>query len=289
MKHNISLLSLLCVAACMTLAGCDKIEADEYGRHVIFSGASGAWQDGPAVTDHATRVLLEKYTGVRCTNCPYADVVIATAKEKYGSSLIPVAIHDSSVFAKPYNGYPDLRTEDGNTWSKFFGIYSYPSALINRTKQGDRIFILNPTAQMNPTIDDALEATSPVALEVQAQLSDSGLSVTANLEYLRQEDGALTLTLLLMEDSIVTKQSMPDATTQEGYVQNHVLRDVITDVWGLDVDADGQAGTRRTTTVTYRDMKAEWVPRSCHVVAFVSYKDSRVIANVAECGITGAL
>lgn len=283
MKRIISIFSIMSLAATFMLGSCDKIEADENGNYVTFAGATGEWVDGNGVSDHSQRVFLEKYTGVRCINCPVADGVINDAKAKYGNQLIPVAIHDSGIFSRPYAGYPDLRTDDGDTWSKFFGISEYPSSLLNRAESGKSAHIINPTNSMDGNIDALLAASPAVAIGISSQAMNNSLSITTNVEYLQNVSERLTLTLLLMEDSIVAKQSQPDGTTNEAYVHNHVLRDVITDVWGMDVDADGKQGTRRATTIVFSGIKGDWNLSRCHVVAFVSYKDSRVVLNAAEC------
>ncbi|MDY5969253.1 MAG: Omp28 family outer membrane lipoprotein [Bacteroidales bacterium] len=284
MKRIISIFNILSLAALFAFSSCDKIEADDNGNYITFAGATGEWTDGGTVSDHSQRVFLEKYTGVRCINCPTADAVIHDAMSKYGPKLIPVAIHDSGTFSRPFSGNPDLRTEDGNVWSKYFGVVQYPSALINRSLKEGSANIADPTSSMDGAIDAILGISPSIAVEVNSQKTGGGtLNISTKVEFLQNVEEKLTLTLLLMEDSIIAKQSQPNGTTNDAYVHNHVLRDVITDVWGMDVDADGRQGTRRAVTIDYNGLKSDWNLARCHVVAIVSNKDSRAVVNAAEC------
>ena len=64
------------LASVFIFVSCDKIEQENY---LVFSGAAGEWYEGTGVSDHSQRAIIEKYTGVRCVNCPSADVAIAAA------------------------------------------------------------------------------------------------------------------------------------------------------------------------------------------------------------------
>jgi hypothetical protein len=276
-------LFLCALASLALLASCDKIEEGDY---TTFAGAAGTWVNGEGVTDQSQRVLLEKYTGPRCVNCPTADVVITTAMGTFGNKLIPVAIHDSSYFGNPLADV-DLRTDDGNTWSTSFGLLTAakPLALLNRQKSGDVFIQYVPTGSMDGDIQSILSQSAKVAVAVEAGTANDTMTIDVNLQFLQNVSDALTLTLFIMEDSIVAPQEMPDGTENVNYIHNHVLRDVITDVWGNDVDADGKQGTKRFCRFKYTGMKSNWNLEHCHIVAFVSYKTSRSILNAAECEI----
>ena len=97
----------------------------------------------------------------------------------------------------------------------------------------------------------------------------------------------MTLTLLVVEDKILTTQQSktPDGIIEiENYEQNHVLRDVVTDAWGIDVVADGQQGTKRMIVLPLSLAESQ-VPDNCHVIAFVSNKATREIFNAAQCDL----
>ncbi len=278
-------LSLLCIAL-LTLASCDKIEENNY---IIYSGAEGEWMDGTGVSDQSQRALIEKYTGVRCVNCPKADTAILNALQQYGDKLIAVSIHDSNMaFTRPIGDSPDLRTPDGHAWSYYFGVLGlgqYPSAMVNRALSGGHFSLFTPTSGINDRVDAVINGSTQVAVAVTAQQQNGGITIDVNLEYVQQMSDELTLTLMLMEDGIVATQRQWNGADDENYVHNHVLRDVITDLWGADIDADGKTGTKRHAQFTYTQAQSDWNLDNCHVVAFVSKKSSREIVNVAECEV----
>lgn len=272
----------LLAASLLAFASCDKIESDNYLR---FAGQSGTWYDGNGVENPQQRVFLEKYTGVKCVNCPTADEVITASLEKYDGQLIAVAIHDSSNFSIPYPNNPDLRSEAGNQWSRYFGIRasgSYPAAMINRPKNGDGYEIIDPGAGVDAHIERYINNTPTVGIEVASSWENGMALIDVDIEYLTDVDAEQTLTVFIMEDGIVAKQKLPEGDPDPNYVQNHVLRTVITDIWGDEVKADGKAGTQRTVRYTYSP-NIEWVAANCHVVAIISDKESKTVINVAEC------
>ena len=65
---------------CLLLVGCDRISEDE---RLIYEKPEPAQRV----------VLLEDFTGQRCTNCPKATEVIAQLQETYGDALVAVGIH----------------------------------------------------------------------------------------------------------------------------------------------------------------------------------------------------
>lgn len=276
--------SLFAIIALITLGltACDKIAEDEY---IVYAGAVGAWYDDNATIDATQRALVEKYTGVRCKNCPTADEVIHAAQQQYGSQLVAVAIHPKgSNYTIPFSGEPDLSTEDGRLWNDAFGFSAYPQAMMSR--QGESFV---PTTNFDSRVDAIVGGNAKVAIAVKCQAhdADDSLSITVQLAFIQPVSEALNVTLLISEDGIVTTQKMPDGSDATGYVQNHVLREVITDTWGTEVDkgsANGASGSKRIAQFVYLP-QAEWNLANCHIVAFVSNRDTKEILNVAECSI----
>lgn len=272
-----------CFAA--LFVSCDKIESDNY---IVFSGAVGQWYDGNGVADKTQRAILEKYTGVRCVNCPTADSAIAVAVDQYGHRLIALSIHDSSSFTLPYNDNPRLSTPDGQAWSQFFGVRAaavYPNAIVNRANNGGAWDLFTPTSGINARVDNIVNQPAKIAVAASATKQSDNVSITVDIELLQNIADDLTLTLLIMEDGINATQLMPDGTRNTEYIHNHVLRDVITDIWGADIEMNGTNGEKRMATFLYSEYDQQWNLDNCHIVAMISNKETREILNVAECGI----
>ncbi|KWW29121.1 MAG: Uncharacterized protein AUK63_1677 [bacterium P3] len=275
----------ICAMALTALSACDKVDEGEF---IVFAGAAGQWydDDGSDALDATQRVLVEKYTGVRCRNCPLADDVIHDALARYGSQLVALAIHpQGSNYTIPYGNEPDLSTAAGKTWNDYNGFSAYPQATLNRT--GDSFV---PTANFDARIDALLAATPKIGLGIScARKSGDTLDITVRVEFLTNVDEELNLTLAVSENGIATTQKMPDGSDNAGYVQNHVLRAVITDIWGAAVDkgsADGATGSRRVAHFAYRMENDGWSSENCSIVAFVSRRDNNTILNAAECAVS---
>lgn len=282
MKHIASL--LLLAAGLMAFTSCDKIDEDEY---LTFAGASGTWYESTADIPHVQRAFVEKYTGVRCVNCPKADEIIHAAAEKYGDSLVTVAVHArSNGFGRPLSGDPSLCTEVGDTWYDYFGISPQPAAMINRARSGNAWDLFTPTSNFDDRINSVIRTTPPIAIMVQGTMADEHNSIYANvhIEFLESFTEDLTLTVLVTEDKIYTHQSKAGEGEIENYEQNHVLRTTVTDLWGLPVEWDKTAGKKAMIRLLYT-LPENFNLENCHVVAFVSYRDSRQIINSAEASI----
>ena len=272
---------IITALAALFLASCDKIEEDQY---LIYAGSTATWQDGSHIASPANRVFLEKYTGMRCTNCPQADTAIAALQSTYGENLVVVAVH-ATTFARPYSGNEDLRTEVGDAWASEFGITSLPKVLVNRN--GEQMSAEAAAAR----IEAERAAAQVLAMELNTTYDNYSrkVSITTNLEFLQDVSDPLAITLLVTEDSIVGKQASGSIHI-ENYVYNHVFRTAITDLWGADIETEGRAGECRKGKFSYT-LPETWasgkepVPGKCHVVAFVSNKNTKQILQSAECKI----
>ena len=53
---------------------------------------------GPVPSSFTKKVLIEEFTGHRCTNCPAAAKEISAIQNIYGDQVIAIAIHPSGGF-----------------------------------------------------------------------------------------------------------------------------------------------------------------------------------------------
>ncbi len=261
----------------MCMASCDKIEP---GNYTIYAGAPLVWEQGVPF-DAVQRAFVEKYTGPKCFNCPDADVTLEAAHQQYGDNLAVISINHPTGQGVPFPNQPDLRTDDGTTWDQYFGINGIPAAYLNRNTATQY------SGSMDAIIADigtALSTSPVVGVEVTADngAGDGKLTITASIVFVQNYPQPLTLTLALTEDSLAYKQIIQDHSIVDDYVHNHMLRDVITDVWGGDIDCTGTAGEARKTTVTYTVGDPSIKLENCNIVAFVSDKASRRILNCAQ-------
>lgn len=274
---------ILCAIVTLTLAACDKIDSDKY---VVFAGANGTWYDSEMEIPDVQRAFIEKYTGVRCVNCPIADEVLHATSEHYGDAIVVAAVHAPNNFGKPIGDDPDLRTEKGGTWFNTFFSASQglPCALLNRADGAGSLDIITPTASFNDKIDAVISQPSCINMLINSSAEEDKYMCEVHLGFAQDVPEELTLTVLVVEDKIHTTQMKQGEGEIEDYEQNHVLRDVITDAWGIEVDANGQQGTKRMVRLNF-DLRPDCVPENCHLIAFVSDKATRKIINSAQCDL----
>ena len=267
-------------ASALLLSACDKIEPAGDGTYTLFAGITATWTDGAPV-EAVQRVLVEKFTGPRCNNCPDADETLDAAHQQMGEQLVVVSVNHPVGQGMPYPGDPDMRTDDGTAWDNYYGINAIPAAFINRDKSKQYT-----GAMSNITSDlQAAAAEAPVlalAVSADSTVGGDGIDVSVELQFEQAVASPMTLTLALIEDSLVYRQAH-GSEVEAGYVHNHMLRDVLTDVWGAEVDATGTVGERRKATFgTYRLKNTDIRLANCHIVAFVSDKSTRKVYNTAS-------
>lgn len=285
-KHITLIISIISIIS-TSLIACDKIEPGENGEYTIFAGTTATWTDGMPIASPVHRALVEKYTGPQCVNCPTADRILNEAHDRIGDQMVILAITPGGGDGRPYSGQPDMSTEDGDKWCETFGggvNMTLPFAMVDRNVSYQGASTMNG---VESAVNSTIEQQPVAAVEAEATTATSGkVAITVNVNYLQDCDSAMTLTLALSEDSLAYYQA---ATPSEGgfqtaYKHNHMLRDVITDVWGFDIQAEGRAGEARKARFEYT-LPDGVVKENCHIIAFVSYKKSRRVINCAQCEI----
>ena len=270
---------ILLAAGLLSFSSCDKIDEEQY---TVFAGAAGTWYETDVEIPHIQRAIVEKYTGVRCVNCPKADEVIHAATDKYGDSVVVVAVHSRSTgFGRPLGNDPNLCTESGDAWYDYFGIVSQPAAIINRSQSNSSWDIFTPTSNFDDRIDAVVNQTPKIAIAIAGGIEENTYYSDIFIDFIEQDFDNLTLTLLLTEDKIYTHQSQQGVGEVENYEQNHVLRTVVTNLWGFDIPQDIHA-LGKAMIRFYYELPKGCHAENCHAVAFVSDKGSRRIINCAQ-------
>lgn len=257
MKKTFSLVALLA----LMLAGCDNIAQDE--RLIYVEPVQQPATDPDSVVDKKVvplRVLLEDFTGQRCTNCPRGTEVIEQLQEYYGdSAVIAVGIHGGPLAFKGNAKTLGLATDIGDEYYDYWKLEYQPVGLVNRHGA------LN---YMDWTAAVGQELAKQARLELTATATVGGGQVNIGITATGvdgQTDGKLQVWLL--EDGIQAMQLMPDGSANADYVHNHVLRTPVNGTWGQDFTlSEGQ-----TVELTMaQPLDPAWNPARLSVVAFVA-------------------
>ena len=94
---KINLIVTLAILLC-AFVSCDKIE----GPYITPDESVETNVEFPDIDPNNVfrKVLIEEYTGHRCTNCPDGHRELASLHERYGDTLVAIGIH-AGTFALP--------------------------------------------------------------------------------------------------------------------------------------------------------------------------------------------
>lgn len=211
-------------------------------------------------------VLLEDFTGQRCTNCPKGTEVIEKLQEQYGdTAFIAVGIHSGPLGFKGNATTLGLATELGDEYYNHWGFEYQPVGLVNR--QG----AVNYTDWTTAVIKELSKPTT-LSLGVTAKLNNGKIDITVSA---MGTDGSTQgkLQVWIIEDGITALQLMTDGSSNADYVHNHVLRAAVNGTWGEDISVSESVTTEKSYNgVAVAD---DWNAQHLSIVAFV-YNDQGV-------------
>lgn len=230
------------------------------------------------------KVLLEHFTTAKCPNCPAGHTILEKALGE-NENVIWVAHHagygvdnytipQSEKFMWFYN-------LDGSTYA--------PAIMFDRTNLADLGAISNskpapaPLFQVSQaivakTLEARLNAPAYVTVDIEENydlatrkldITVSGNAIAGNLP-----GNSVRVNVFLTEDGLIGAQSGGGSK----YVHNHVMRDVLSDVWGDLVTFDKNGDYKATYSC---DLATDWIPANMKIVAFLSNYDFRDV-NYSE-------
>lgn len=217
----------------------------------------------PADIQARRTVLIEEFTGQRCTNCPDGHQAIHNLKASplLGDSIIAVGIHASGLAMNPPVGF---KTETGEEYYRYFGSPALPTAILNMATSP--LVVELWTTNINRLIVVPTDYT----VRAEATYSDDG-TITVNVATSAGEDFEGHLQVWITEDDIVAYQ-LDHGTNVNDYEHNHVFRAAVNGTWGEEVSL--KAHTPQTFNYTYQ-AQSTWKPANLNIVAFL-YNDAGV-------------
>jgi len=196
-------------------------------------------EEGPFINDYDSyvnpekKVLIEDFTGHLCPNCPGAARELEAIHDIYGDQIIGMAIHVSTVFAKPNHstqeGFQyDFRTNWGDNWDAFYEISNagLPKGMINRIGYQNDYHKLGKDEWASAV---ALELKKEIDFKISIDADTNTITISSTLENTITNN--FNLAVCLTESNIINWQKDNDSPLGdvENYEHNHVLRTVIYD------------------------------------------------------------
>jgi hypothetical protein len=268
---------------------CDKLDAPySSAKHGNVVDTVMDWD----TVNPVKRVLLEDYTGHKCTNCPDAAVIAHSLENTYDGKLLVMAVH-AGYYAEPDqsgNFTTDYTTPTGDSWNNQFGIVSNPSGMVDRKDFGsgnvlEKEVWSNAVAQeINKSPDAFIVIVNNFNPETKT------LNSTVYTQFLTQLQGTFKLCLCITEDSLYSaqKNNNPAVGTVpviDNYLFMDVLRGAINGTWGEILSSS----VNIDLTYLYRFkfiLNSAWNPDHCWLYAFVFRDDTKEIIQVERKRIT---
>ena len=245
-------------------------------------------------------VLIEKFTGHKCSNCPEATRKLKELKEFYGEQLIPITIHPGNLieFTSIDDNYPyDFTTNSSDTIAEDMGANFLPLGSINRINGGisDRCFTKEEwSTEINKLLYDSDGNPLPrnINFEVQSTFNEKNreLTIQTNFNFSNILDENYNLCILIAEDSIIAPQ-IDGIEYITNYKHSHIYRCAVNGTYGQDISqfkyigVNDKFGYQAThTLILDEDSNINWTIdwdniNNCYIVAYVYNTANLVIEH----------
>jgi hypothetical protein len=272
---TIALFGLVCL-----FSKCDKIEGPYY-EILTNEDVNVTFPDLDPSTVYR-KMLIEEFTGHRCTNCPQGHQTLENLHQQYGDTLIAVGVHFGSL-AKPLGetfSY-DFRTEVGNAIGAEYAIDAIPKAIVDQVfKEGGW-----SRDQWATVLKEVDRSTVYAAIQLINEFGNSNktLKVNAKVTMLEDNPNPVMLAFYLVEDGIVKPQKDGNQDILD-YVHNHVLRASLNGVYGASLNGGNPIpkGGSDVYAASIDMSETDWVPENCYVVAILSDQTSKKVLQVEK-------
>lgn len=227
----------------------------------------------------ARKVLVEEATGVKCVNCPEGARLLAQLSKDNPGRVIIVGLHAGALTSPIFNESKyDFRTSFAADLFNFMGGEpNKPAAAIDRQEVGASFFL--DKSLWPSKIPDRLAIATPLNLSMTSSYDSVTKIATISIKgiYTSAVTAQQSLTVALIENDIEDAQEDKDTPGNgviEDYIHEHVLRDMVTPVYGtalLDEMPTKEAGRvfERVIKYTLPAGAAAWKIKDLKLVAFV--------------------
>lgn len=221
--------------------------------------------------EERSTVLVEEYTGGKCTNCPSAARSLLALKKKYKENLVIVSLHPRRTGL----AFEEMSCKEADEYAVHFEhSASVPGAMINRKPLDSKQGLYSQNKSLWPAlIHDDINSRALYRLELDAEYTaEKKLKVKVLPKALGAEKYGLKLQLWLVED-FKGHQKTPKGLVED-YFHHNVLRKALNGAWGEDCHS-GKA-------LDYVfDFPENVVADNAKVVAYIYEADSRRVLEAA--------
>ena len=283
--NHLPFFAIICI---LIFSGCDKIEPPFIEGCIDCCGDSNN-------NEPIKRILVEEFTGHKCSGCPNATRTLNELAEFYCDHIIIVACHAGpSVFTSPDDYGPlstDFRTPEYDyIIEEFGGLSSLPKGFINRINNG--AFLSSGqwgTEIQNLIFDLNGEKISPdLDIDINYELKsfeNNEIEISISIDYFNQLPGNYNLAVLITESNIISGQKDGNETIED-YIHNHIYRSAVNGAWGEPIEANNTMEKNYSFTFNSSNninWNSDWNNMgNCAIVAYVYDTQNNEIIQASE-------
>ncbi|MCH8903836.1 MAG: Omp28-related outer membrane protein [Bacteroidetes bacterium] len=236
-------------------------------------------------------VVLENFTGVKCTGCHMGHMELEKIIKNYPERVYVIGYHPSNTsFTIPYSTDQDLRRNypDAFFSTSYAGSAFMPGCFINREtwSNGNKMQFLSLWDSHTYTL---LQQPSPLNIGLSSTYDASAQTLTVLVEvyYTSTVTANNSLYVHILEDSINTYQ----ANYGPNHNHMHVFMEDLTGQWGDPITGSTTQGSLFTTTYVF-DLTTAQDPitiANASVIAYVIEDNSTEVYTGVAVGADGGL
>lgn len=281
----------LIVLLVLGYSACDVVEAPYYKIDPSDTIPPDTTPDTVMVVQ---KVLLEDYTGHDCVNCPTATLLAEEMAEEIGDALIVIGVH-AGWFARPIPQEPslaaDYRTTAGEEWLGYFNVSTNPLGLINRVEKSPGIYTWS-VGEWEDEIYTQLDNEPQASMVIANSFNQSTrvLETIITTQFIKEQADQFSIIVCVTQDSIIDGQKNNNEEIGpeliEDYVFMQMLRGSLNGNWGELLTEDDPVEIEKDYVSTYTyTFPEEWIPKDCHVVAFIYSEENYTILQVEQAAV----
>lgn len=267
------------------IQSCTKVEEPYYKVKSVYADTT------------LRTVILEDYTGHKCTNCAPAARMAQGLQELYKGQVFVISVHAGS-FAEPdsikYGGIlkDNFICQTGTDWFNYrpFNIDQNPKGMVNCIPYKGKISF--GPSEWAGAISGSVILPKLAIISIQNNYNPGTKTISSAIgtRYLTDIPGKINLCVCILEDSIYGGQlnSVPGDSIPyyKHFLFMDVLRGSLNGTWGEQIAEN--AGTNYSISKTYTfdfTTQPKWVPGHCSLIAFILNAETKEILHASRMGV----
>jgi hypothetical protein len=218
-------------------------------------------------------VLVEDFTGAKCTNCPAAHDEVADMIKNNPGRIVALSLHPTKhSLAAPIDPKFDFRLNEAQDLAdNFGGFQGLPAGGVDRVKGNAQLYVYAINASLwSGFLQTRLSKTTPYNIDINNSYNATNNTITSTVtvELTSATTDTLLLSVLYTENKVVAPQELGNQSVDSFYSHNHLVRKFVTPASGKQLPSKHEVG-RVFVYRSVRKIDSSWNPNNMTVVAFV--------------------